>query len=58
MKDFLLTLLSGFLFILGVLVFVMVIMGVLLLVTAIVPKTILYVVGTMFVVWFVGAVIR
>ena len=58
MKEFLLTLKDGFIFILVCFILIILLISSILLVNAIVPKTILYVVITIFVIWFVGAVIR
>ena len=57
MKEFLLTLLSGFIFIVVSAAIVFIGLSVMLLISTIIPKTILYIIITIFVVWFVGAVI-
>ena len=57
LKEFGLTLLRGFLFILFAIVVIFIGVGVVIMVGIIVPKPILTVCGVIIVVWFVGAVI-
>ena len=57
LKEFLLTLLNGFLFILFVAVVIYIGLCIVIIIGTIVPKPILAICGTIFVVWFVGALI-
>ena len=58
MKDFLLTMWKGFLFIAVVAIIMLIGLGFWAIIIAFVPKTVIVIVGTIAFLWFVGAVAR
>ena len=58
MKEFLLTLLNGFIFIVVIAAIIFIGLSLILLIGTFIPKPIITICVTIFVIWFVGAVIE